>query len=187
MTLSKCLVALLLAGEATDLKAQEDIGVSEVSLAPVVQDWDERSRRISQATWIKLRARVTTAGKPDRWVELVHTSSGTGGCLIDGDKPCEPLRQLGLVEVPVDRLLNFLMAQSPSGQQECALPGPPMCWLLPDHEKVASTQATFSEWSFNPEVGMPMPGHIRLQQHNVSVQFEIERFFLRMSSVPVNH
>jgi hypothetical protein len=170
---------LLLMGLATHAGAQTGVGFTEMSMAPVAKDWEARSERLHHAQVIELRARVTVNGKSDRWIELVHTTSGTVGCLVVDRKPCEPLRQLGLVDVPVDRLLNFLVAQSPQGPQPQALPGAPMCWALPNQQREKDVQATFSDWSFNPEAGMPMPGGIALRQGRVSVRFEIERFLLR--------
>lgn len=136
--------ALLLA-VATTAHAQEGIGFSEITVAPEATDWETRTARLTHAHLIELSARVIVAGKPERRVDLVRTQTGTVGCLVEGRKACASLRGIGLADLPVDRLLDFLMALTAEGQHARTLPGASVCWALPEQEKTTPIQASLKE------------------------------------------
>lgn len=154
-------------------QSSEGMVFSEIHAPPAARDWRERTYWLENATVIEMRVLARTKGSPDRMVELTRTSTATVGCLVSPADSCRPLRELGLGGVPVDLLLDLLVANVPAASP--ATLDVPGSWRMPSHPAI---HVGFSNWSFNPEAGMKMPGKITLTQAGLVVHFQVERFRL---------
>lgn len=157
--------------------AADAIGFSAIHAPPAAGSWAERLALFKDADLIEITVRVNGNRSPAQIVELTRTPLATVGCVITPQAGCSSLRPLGLEDIPVDLLLDLLVAQVPSPS---ASPGPPASLpvVLSPPASRAAADVSFSDWSFNPEAGMWMPGQITIDQSGRVLHIEVERFLL---------
>lgn len=144
---------------------------------PEAQGWQARETRLAQASALEITFFVQTPDGEKR-VDAVHTPAGTVGCVRTQTGGCVSLREIGLNH-GIDDLVEWATAQTHAQGVAQQLPGSDAAWPLPAHEQNGAVNVSWDDWSFNPEVGMPMPGTISLHDGKRTWVLRVDRFLLR--------
>lgn len=155
------------------------VGMSPMCALPEVGGWVDRDARIDQAHALEITFFIDTA--KDSWrVDAVRTSAGTVGCVVQADGACQSLRDIG-VEMEIGDLVDWAIANTLVQGPSRTLPGSGAAWPLPVSTLEDGMLVAWSDWSFNPEAGMPMPGAIALkkqEREGRSWTMRVDRFLL---------
>lgn len=162
------------------------VGFSEMERAPEAANWAERDQRLERAALIEIDLEVQ--GDRDQHaasaqVRLLHTPMGTVACVRQGARSCAGLASVGL-NLAADDLLALVVGQVDAGRSGRALPGSSTVWPLPADGRAGEQRASLSDWSFNPEAGMPMPGQIDIATGRGTKRLSVSRFVLIRATEP---
>ena len=151
------LSALVILG-AFSCVSHAHMGVSSVAIAPEARNWAERNTQLKSAEHVHLHA--TIEGAPNTLLIVQRTTLGTWACVQTPQVRCGSLASVG-VRILAEDLLDMLTARVPAGPVDVPVAGH-RSWPLPQQTRWENAQAQYAQWSFNPEIGMPMPRRIIL-------------------------
>lgn len=152
-----------------------------VLISPEAQSWEHRQSLVSYNLPLEIEATLEYHGASRR-LYLMKNAVGTVVCLDSWSK-CAPLSSLdsSLNTLPdVSLLYGLLTATTPDlvfGPAQ-PLPGAQRAWALPTGAQHDLWPAKFKDWSFNLEVGYPLPGKVVVPAHDrrEALTLTLERF-----------
>lgn len=137
-----------------------------VTVAPEAQGWEDRATRLSSVLPLRIEATIQYR-EVTRRLYILQNGWGTVACL-DSWEECAPLSSLDgpLATLPdVSLLHGWLTATSPGLVFGSArpLPGAGYAWSVPNAGDLQGDwPVQFKDWSYNPEVGYPLPGRVEV-------------------------
>lgn len=153
-----------------------------VTIAPEAQGWEDRADRLASVLPLRIEAQVQYRGTT-RKLYLMKNGWGIIACL-DSWAECAPLSSLDgpLATLPdVAQLHGWLTATSPNLVFGSAKPlrGAERSWSVPNAgDPQGDWPAYFKDWSYNPEVGYPLPGRVDVpaRARHEALTLTLERF-----------
>lgn len=168
--------------------AMGQVGFSEMKAGPVASTWSERVHRLQTTTPARIVVQTTLREGQTAFVSIRHEASDQWSVAIavpkKGTRVYDHLTssqalpaKAGLGEVSASTLWRWVTGAEPYANVDA------VDAMRPDWAGYVHHQVHFSEWAFNPEAGLTMPGVVRVQQtsNHQTVRdqtFRVEMFVL---------